>query len=113
MQLLTDILEEFMDDVALGEEIIRLRALVERYEGPTYLRGQVIIDLETLNQAIGGDTSKLADIVFGVQLHPDGRVWVCVNAMTWLRFKPSGKPIEITETETETQTNEGDDDAWE
>ena len=62
--------------------------------GPQYHQGMATVDLESLNFAIGGDTSKLQDCVLGVQVHSDGRVWVCINSVTWLRFKPNGKPID-------------------
>ena len=29
------------------------------------------------------------DCTFGVQVNNDGRVWVCVNGVTFLRFKPA------------------------
>jgi hypothetical protein len=30
----------------------------------------------------------LHDVDFGLQVAPDGRVWVCLNGMALLRFKP-------------------------
>jgi sugar lactone lactonase YvrE len=35
----------------------------------------------------------MQDCVFGLQVHTDGRVWVCINGSTFLRFKPNGKAI--------------------
>jgi hypothetical protein len=31
----------------------------------------------------------LMDCDFGLQTHDDGRVWVCVNGVALLRFKPT------------------------
>jgi hypothetical protein len=33
-------------------------------------------------------TQDLTDCDFGVQISRDGRVWVCINGIAWLRFKP-------------------------
>lgn len=55
--------------------------------GPEYQRGSVLIDLQSI---VGYDPF---DCIFGVQLHDDGRIWVCINGVTWLRFKPNGKDI--------------------
>lgn len=30
----------------------------------------------------------LQDCDFGLQVSEDGRVWVCVNGIAWIRFKP-------------------------
>lgn len=41
----------------------------------------------------------LHDCDLGVQIAPDGRVWVCVNGVAFLRFKPApspkGEPITV------------------
>lgn len=31
----------------------------------------------------------LTDADFGLQIAPDGRVWVCINGIAFLRFKPA------------------------
>jgi len=60
----------------------------------TYRRGHASLDLETLYLTVGEHpTQAMQDCVFGVQVHDDGRVWVCINGSTFLRFKPNGKPI--------------------
>jgi hypothetical protein len=56
---------------------------------PIYQQGQANVDLESLAQSVGGDTSKFQDCQFGVQVEKDGRVWICINGVTWLRFKPA------------------------
>jgi hypothetical protein len=33
----------------------------------------------------------LRDAHFGLQVAPDGRVWVCINGVALLRFKPHRK----------------------
>lgn len=38
---------------------------------------------------IGKLLAENDDIDFGLQVSHDGRVWVCINSIAWLRFKPS------------------------
>ena len=33
----------------------------------------------------------LSDCDVGIQVSHDGRIWLCVNSVAWIRFKPSGK----------------------
>ena len=61
--------------------------------GPLYQQGHVSVDYPSMIQAVGGDASNLLDCTFGVQVNHDGRVWVCINGVTWLRFKPNGKAV--------------------
>jgi hypothetical protein len=35
------------------------------------------------------DTMDLQDADFGLQVAPDGRVWVCINGLAYIRFKPA------------------------
>jgi len=28
------------------------------------------------------------DCDVGIQTHDDGRIWICVNGIAWIRFKP-------------------------
>ena len=58
--------------------------------GPEYRRGHVSMDRESLEHVMLMDPT---DCVFGIQIADDGRVWVCVNSVTFLRFKPNGKDI--------------------
>lgn len=61
---------------------------------PRYQRGHVSLNLETLYLILGDKpTEALQDCVFGVEVNEDGRVWVCVNGATWLRFKPNGRAL--------------------
>lgn len=34
------------------------------------------------------DRLDFGDCDFGVQISTDGRVWVCIDGIAWLRFKP-------------------------
>ena len=54
--------------------------------GPIYQHGQMTLDNPELIQRL-----DLTDCEFGVQISEDGRVWVCVNGIAFLRFKPSPK----------------------
>lgn len=52
----------------------------------THQRGMISIEnikivLLDLSQSIHGD--------FGIQIANDGRVWVCINGVAFLRFKPN------------------------
>jgi hypothetical protein len=81
-------------DLAEHPEVQRVMARyrerpLEGAFGPQYRKGMVSFDMESLNFAIDGDSTRLQDCTFGVQVHHDGRVWVCVNAVTFLRFKPA------------------------
>jgi streptogramin lyase len=31
------------------------------------------------------------DIDFGIQISEDGRVWICIDGVAFIRFKPKGK----------------------
>lgn len=33
------------------------------------------------------------DCDFGLQVHTDGRVWICINGVAWIRFKPFRKSM--------------------
>jgi len=32
---------------------------------------------------------------FGVQIANDGRVWICINGVAFIRFKPSIRALEV------------------
>jgi hypothetical protein len=53
---------------------------------PLYQDGTVEIYDDVL--AVLRANIDLADCLFGIQVAADGRVWVCVNGITFLRFKP-------------------------
>lgn len=56
----------------------------------THQNGRVDVhnrDLIDAALATGGEVD------FGVQIAWDGRVWVCVNGMAFLRFKPARKEV--------------------
>jgi hypothetical protein len=65
-----------------------LRALTLRHEIPeTHVQGHVSI--ENAEQIAGMD---LTDCDLGVQIAWDGRLWLCVNGVAWVRFKPNSRP---------------------
>lgn len=49
----------------------------------THINGQVLLEKDNL--AI----EDLQNCDFGIQIAPDGRVWVCINGSAFLRFRPS------------------------
>ncbi len=32
---------------------------------------------------------------FGIQIAEDGRVWICINGVSFLRFSPTGKYVAV------------------
>ncbi len=52
--------------------------------GPQYAEGQLSVE----NQA-QIDQIDLQHCTVGVQVSFDGRIWLCVNGVAWIRFKPS------------------------
>lgn len=41
--------------------------------------------------SVEADMKSLLDCDFGIQISSDGRVWICINGMAFIRFKPSHK----------------------
>jgi len=61
----------------------------------THMIGQVLIEnLEHLKNV------DLTRCDFGIQTHNDGRVWVCLNGIAFLRFKPIITDKDLVETFT-------------
>ena len=51
---------------------------------PLYQDGHLVVEnMEVIERL------DLTDCHFGVQIAHDGRVWVCVNGLAFLRFKPA------------------------
>ena len=50
---------------------------------PLYQEGHLSIEDDTVIKRL-----DLQNCQFGIQVCRDGRVWVCVNGMAYLRFKP-------------------------
>ena len=69
-----------MDRVLSGQ----VEGLIQDY-GPLYQQGMVTLDpgIQDL------ETETLLNCAFGVQVGNDGRVWVCINGQSILRFKPN------------------------
>lgn len=55
--------------------------------GPIYQHGLVLT-----HNATEISEMDLSECEFGVQVADDGRVWICVNGVSWLRFKPTVPP---------------------
>jgi len=53
-------------------------------------RGMLTIDSIIINKS-------LLDCDFGIQIASDGRVWVCVNGIAFLRFKPKYENVKEKE----------------
>lgn len=51
-----------------------------------------IISIENLSVNIGEiqkhQETKIIEGDFGIQIAPDGRVWICLNGVAFIRFKP-------------------------
>lgn len=47
---------------------------------------QGVLSIENLDFVQAADTT---DCDVGVQLHDDGRIWICVDGVAFLRFKPT------------------------
>lgn len=52
----------------------------------THQRGHVSVENAEMVALILEDLSGAVD--FGIQTHDDGRVWICINGIAWIRFKP-------------------------
>ena len=77
----------------------------------THMRGHFSIETDI--------KKGLLDCDFGIQIAKDGRVWICIDGVTFIRFKP--KPmmnlrtddvVEMTkelENEDETKSKSNDD----
>jgi hypothetical protein len=45
----------------------------------THLRGSLSVEMPMTSQM---------DCDFGIQIEEDGRVWICINGVAFIRFKP-------------------------
>lgn len=64
--------------------------MVDEYP-PLYQEGHLFVENEDLIKRL-----DLTDCQIGVQVARDGRVWICVNGLAYLRFKPRNTPKEHT-----------------
>lgn len=48
------------------------------------------LSVESFNEGVIREATHdfADDLDFGLQVAHDGRVWVCINGIAWLRFKP-------------------------
>ncbi len=42
-------------------------------------------------------TESIRDCDFGIQIAKDGRVWICIDGIAFLRFSPKREPYEKTD----------------
>lgn len=55
----------------------------------THNTGSVhLVNQEMINEMVGQFPNS---VDFGVQISHDGRVWICINGVAWIRFKPDRK----------------------
>lgn len=40
---------------------------------------------------VEADIKSKADCDFGIQIAPDGRIWICIDGVAFIRFKPKRK----------------------
>ena len=59
-----------------------LSKVFKEYE-ETHCKGHISIEKIDYNGMIEGD--------LGIQIAPDGRVWICIDGIAFLRFKPKNK----------------------
>ena len=51
----------------------------------THVQGHISLELENLKLLT---VDELQDADLGLQISYDGRVWICINGLALLRFKP-------------------------
>lgn len=60
----------------------------------THQRGMLTIEnWETIQEYQAEGFPGLMDCDVGIQTHCDGRIWLCVNGLAFIRFKPNDKAI--------------------
>jgi len=54
-----------------------------------------VISIENLDSIITHlkDPSKYIEGDFGIQIAKDGRVWICINGVAFIRFRPEVKVV--------------------
>ena len=59
----------------------------------THIRGHVSLENpEDVGAALSAASEDDGRVDFGIQISPDGRVWICINGIAFLRFKPTWPP---------------------
>lgn len=53
----------------------------------THQRGMISLEYLPEERMIEGD--------FGIQIAKDGRVWICIDGVAFIRFKPAAKEKEV------------------
>ena len=57
----------------------------------TNQEGVISIENKHLILDSENDFTKIINGLFGIQIAKDGRIWICVNGIAFLRFKPIKK----------------------
>lgn len=75
----------------MSQDIDDIGAINDTGDEPTSIRfesqqGKLSIENDEIVR-----TLSLDDCIIGVQVSDDGRVWLCVNGVAWVRFKPHRK----------------------
>jgi len=53
--------------------------------------------IEVNHKALGGGGQRvLVDHDFGIQIAKDGRVWICIDGVAFIRFKPTERKGGLT-----------------
>lgn len=59
----------------------------------THIRGHVSLENpEDADMALSAASEGDGSVDFGIQINEDGRVWICINGIAFLRFKPTWPP---------------------
>ena len=58
----------------------------------THCTGMITIEnIDLIKQMVTNSVDDMNNADLGLQISEDGRVWVCINGMALLRFKPALK----------------------
>ena len=86
-----------LDFMKLNKEIRPISRRIRKYP-LTHLEGDIYIECSPDETALHGD--------LGIQIASDGRIWICINGKTLLRFKPRRISLEWTNMRSKQISNE-------
>jgi len=75
-------------------------------EGMPESHVQGSVSIENLDRHLEKGASQECD--FGIRIGKDGRVWICINGVSIIRFTPSGPRRKRRREETEPNENSAD-----
>ena len=64
---------------------------VKRYK-ETHMDGTILLEGSALSYR---QTPQMIQGDFGIEIAEDGRIWICVNGVSFLRFSPTGKYVAV------------------